>query len=186
MKNKVLAVVGMCGSGKTIAVEFFEKQGYEKVYFGGVIYDKMKEANIEITPDSQRVFRENLRQQYGMGVVAKILLPQIKKLQETSNVVLDGLYSWEEYKILKEECKEMKMLAIVTDKSLRYERIANRKDRPFTKEQAEERDRSEIENIGKAGPIAFADMYILNNGDENAYQKDLQKVVKQMEEEEWI
>ena len=137
MKHKVLAVVGMCGSGKSIAVDFFEKKGYQKVYFGGVIYEKMKEGKIEITPDSQRIFRENLRKKYGMGVVAKILLPKIKSLLEKGNVVLDGLYSWEEYEILKEEYKNMKVIAIIADKNIRYERIGKRKERPFKVEKAE-------------------------------------------------
>mgnify|MGYP004672591885 CR=1 FL=1 len=30
--NKVIAIVGMCGSGKSIASDYFEKIGYEKVY----------------------------------------------------------------------------------------------------------------------------------------------------------
>ena len=32
--NKIIAVVGMCGSGKSVAVEEFEKRGYKKIYFG--------------------------------------------------------------------------------------------------------------------------------------------------------
>ena len=40
--NKVIAIVGMCGSGKSIASDYFEKIGYEKVYFGGVNMDFLK------------------------------------------------------------------------------------------------------------------------------------------------
>lgn len=181
-ERKIIAVVGMAGSGKTIAVDFLEKKGYQKVYFGGVIYDKMREEKIEITPDSQRVFREKLRKEHGMGVVAKILLPKIKKLYEKGSVVLDGLYSWEEYKILEKEFKEIKMLAIITDKSIRYERIEKRKERPFTREEIVERDLAEIENSNKAGPIAYADYYISNNEDEKTYKEKLERFIKQMEE----
>ena len=28
--NKIVAVVGMCGSGKSVATELFEKYGYQK------------------------------------------------------------------------------------------------------------------------------------------------------------
>lgn len=183
MKNKVLAIVGMCGSGKTVAVDFFEKKGYQKVYFGGVIYDKMKEEKIPITKKTEQEFRENLRKKHGMGVVAQILLPKIKELKEKGNVVLDGLYSFEEYKILKEELKDIKVLSIITDKNIRYERIEKRKDRPYTKKEAIKRDIAEIENSNKAGPIAYADMYILNNENETNYEKSLEKLYKQMEEE---
>lgn len=182
MKHKILAIVGMCGSGKTTAVDFFEKKGYQKVYFGGVIYDKMKEQNIEINTESQKIFRENLRRKEGMGAVAKILLPKIKKLAQSGNVVLDGLYSWEEYQILKEAFDNITVLAIVSDKKIRYERIAKRIDRPFSKEEAIKRDISEIENSNKAGPIAYADAYIINNGNRNTYDKDLETLKKKLEE----
>ena len=104
--KKLLAIVGMSGTGKSVATTYLEDQGYKKIYFGGVIYDKMKEAGIEITPDSQKVFRENLRKDHGMGVVAKILLPKIEEAYSMGDTVLDGLYSWDEYLILKEKFQD--------------------------------------------------------------------------------
>lgn len=180
--NKIIAIVGMCGSGKSVACNYFENLGYKNVYFGGVIYDKMKEEGIEITPDSQKEFRENLRHEHGMGVVAKILLPKIEELSKNNNVVLDGLYSWDEYKILKEKFPKLLLIAIVTDKKIRYNRISIRKDRPFSKTEAIKRDIAEIEVSDKAGPIAYADFYILNNGDMNKYLKDLDNIKEQLEE----
>ena len=53
---------------------------------------------------------------------------------------------------------------MVVDKNLRYERVAKRPDRAFDSAAIRERDRSEIENLEKGGPIAAADYYILNNG----------------------
>ena len=94
--KKLIAIIGMSGTGKSVATTYLEDQGYKKIYFGGVIYDKMKEAGIEITPDSQKEFRENLRKDHGMGVVAKILLPKIEEAYSKGNTVLDGLYSWDE------------------------------------------------------------------------------------------
>ena len=41
--NKIVAIVGMAGSGKSIASSYFNNKGYSLVYFGGVIYEKMKE-----------------------------------------------------------------------------------------------------------------------------------------------
>ena len=70
--NKIVAIVGMAGSGKSIASSYFNNKGYNLVYFGGVIYEKMKEEGIEITPESQKEFREKIRKEHGMGVVAKL------------------------------------------------------------------------------------------------------------------
>ena len=57
--NKLIAVVGMAGSGKSIATDYLEKKGWTKIYFGGVIYDNMRKEGIEITPESQKEYREN-------------------------------------------------------------------------------------------------------------------------------
>ena len=158
--NKLIAIVGMSGSGKSYACDLLEEKGYKNVYFGGVIYDKMKEEGIEITPDSQKSFRENLRKEYGMGVVAMLLLDKIDALYKENNVVLDGIYSWDEYKILKEKFPALTMICIIIDKNLRYDRVEKRKDRPFNAEDIIKRDIAEIENSAKGGPIAYADYYI--------------------------
>ena len=45
--NKIIAIVGMCGSGKSIASEYYENLGWPKVYFGGVTMDVMKEQFVK-------------------------------------------------------------------------------------------------------------------------------------------
>lgn len=179
--NKIIAIVGMCGSGKSIATDILERRGWYKAYFGGITYKKMAEEGIERTPDSERIFRENLRKKYGPACYAKLLLPEIEEAIKKQDVVLDGLYSWYEYKYLQENLKEdFKLVCIVADKGLRYERIANRPDRPFDNVKAKERDLSEIENLYKGGPIAYADYYIFNNGTLEDYEKRLDEILKQI------
>ena len=46
---KIVAFVGLAGSGKSSAVEYLTEKGYPKVYFGGVIYKAMAEEGIEVT-----------------------------------------------------------------------------------------------------------------------------------------
>ena len=59
--NKLIAVVGMAGSGKSIATDYLKENGWTKIYFGGAVYDRMRKEGIEITPESQKEYRENLR-----------------------------------------------------------------------------------------------------------------------------
>jgi len=177
--NKIIAVVGMCGSGKSIACEYYEKLGFKKVYFGGVTMEKLKEANLEVNESNEKMIREGLRKEYGMGAYAVILLPRIEEYLKSGNVILDGLYSWDELKILKEKFKDnLVVLSIVVNKEYRYERLSIREIRPLSNSDAEKRDISEIENISKAGPIAFADYYILNNGNLDDYKKELDDITK--------
>ena len=179
--NKIIAIVGMCGSGKSIASEYFESIGYKKIYLGGITMDKLKEENLEVNPDNEKMMRERLRKEHGMAAYAILSIPKIEELLKTDNVVLDGLYSWDELKILKEKYPEIKVISIVVDKKLRYERLTTREIRPLTNEEAEKRDISEIENLAKGGPIAFADYYILNNEDMETYNSELEKIKKELE-----
>ena len=180
MKN-LIAIVGMCGSGKSIASEYFENIGYKKIYLGGITMDKLKEENLEVNPENEKMMRERLRKEHGMGAYALLSIPKIEQLIEQDNVVLDGLYSWDELKILKEKYPEIKVISIVLDKKTRYERLTTREIRPLTNEEAEKRDISEIENVAKGGPIAFADYYILNNENMERYIKELERIRKEIE-----
>lgn len=179
--NKIIAIVGMCGSGKSVASEILENKGYKRVYFGGVTMDKLKEKGLEVTPENEKMMREKLREDLGMGAFATILLPKIKELAQIDHVVLDGLYSWDEYKILNDEFgKQLVTIAIVCDKKIRYNRLKIREIRPLTKKEAEARDLAEIENIAKAPPIAYADYYIFNNGTLDNYRKRLDEILKEL------
>ena len=181
MKHNIIAIVGMCGSGKSVASDILEQKGYKKVYFGGVTMEKLKEAGLEVTPENEKMMQVKLREEHGMGAYAKLLLPRIKEYSITNDTVLDGLYSWDELKILKDEFgDDIKVIAIIADKDIRYDRLSKREIRPFTHEQAEQRDISEIENIKKGGPIAFADFYLYNNGDLEDYRKNLEKILRRM------
>ena len=179
--NKIIAIVGMCGSGKSVASDLLVEKGYQKVYFGGVTLTKLKEKGLEVTPENEKIMREKLREDLGMGAFAKILLPQIKELSSQGNVVLDGLYSWDEYKILDDELgKQMKTIAIICDKKIRYKRLSSREVRPLTKKEAQNRNPAEIENIAKAPPIAYADYFLFNNGTLEEYQKRLEEILKEI------
>ena len=176
--NKIVAIVGMCGSGKSVASDILVEKGWKKVYFGGVTMEKLKEEGLDVTPANEKMMRERLRAELGMGAYAKILLPRIKEYAEEGDTVLDGLYSWDELKILREELGDrLTVVAIVTDRKLRYERLSVREVRPFNNEEALYRDITEIENIAKAGPIAHADYYILNNGTVEEYAVRLEEIL---------
>jgi dephospho-CoA kinase len=162
--NKIFAIIGMCGSGKTEAVKYFEKNGYQKVYFGSVVLDELKKRKLSVNEKNERVVREDLRKVFGMGVMALKSIDKIRKLYAKGNVVIESLYSWEEFKIIKNEFGEsFRLLAIYTNKSLRYKRLGERVLRPLSRLESQSRDYSELENLNKGNPIAFADYTVINN-----------------------
>ena len=187
MENvKILAIVGMSGSGKSVVVDHLTKRGYPKIYFGGMIYKEMEKRGIERTEDgeSEKKFREEIRVTEGADWVVRQVIEEVRDLVAAGQkrIILDGVYSWTEYKILKHEFPgSMTFLAVVVDKALRYRRVAERPGRAFDFNAIRERDRSEIENLEKGGPIAAADYYVLNNGTEEELCKGVDKVLKEVE-----
>lgn len=173
--TKIIALVGLAGSGKSSAVEYLTEKGFPKIYFGGVIYKAMDEAGIEKTWDNQQQFREEIRRREGKDFVIKRVIKNIHDLINAgqNKIVLDGLYTWSEYKFLKHEFPgQVVVIAIVTPKYLRYQRMAKRIERPMQPHEVDQRDWSEIENLEKGGPIAIADYFIINDGSlEQLHQK---------------
>lgn len=164
---KLLAILGMSGSGKSSVVDYLTKRGVPKIYFGGMIYKEMEKRGIEITPETQGEFREMIRNTEGDDWVGRQVVTEAKDLISAGQkrIVLDGLYSWAEYKLFKHEFPGMlTSIAVVIPKSLRYERLARRPERPFSAAEIRDRDLSEIERLQKGAPIAMADYYILNDG----------------------
>ena len=182
---KILAVVGMSGSGKSTAIDYLIEKKIPKIYFGGIIYKAMAEAGIERTPDgeSEKKFREEIRETEGKDFVVKRAIAEAKNLIAAGQkrIVLDGVYTWSEYKILRKEFPtEMTVVAIVVPKALRRKRLAERPERPFNAQQAAERDRSEIENLEKGGPIAIADYYVDNSGTIKEFHENFAKLCKEI------
>ena len=178
---KLVAIVGMCGSGKSTAVDYLTERNVPKVYFGGVVINAVKEAGLEVNEANEKMIRESLREKEGKDFIVKRVIESAKKLIEAGQkrIVLDGLYSWTEYKALRQEfSNEMTVVAIVRPKALRRERLAKRPVRPLTPAEVAERDRSEIENLEKGGPIAIADYYVDNSGTIEEFHEAFGKLMK--------
>ncbi len=177
---KIVAFVGLAGSGKSSAVDYLTEKGYPKIYFGGILYKAMEEAGLEITWESQQAFREEIREREGKDFILKRAVKEARGLIDAGQkrIILDGLYTWSEYKILKHEFPgEITVIAIVTPKHLRKQRMANRPERPMTSEEVDQRDWAEIENIEKGGPIAIADHFIHNEGSLEKLHAEIDKVL---------
>ncbi|MCX6718017.1 MAG: AAA family ATPase [Candidatus Staskawiczbacteria bacterium] len=188
MANKIVFIVGMTGSGKSEVSDELIKNGFAYLRFGQLTLDIMKEKGLEVNEVNEKATREGLRKEHGMGAYATLNIPKFDELLKTSNVVGDGLYSWTEYKILKEKYGDlMYVLAVYAPPKIRYERLAGRKTtetdkdkrfRPLTEEEAKKRDYAEIENIEKGGPIAMADFTIQNTGTMEDLKNNVKKVIE--------
>jgi len=165
--KKIIAIVGMPGAGKTEAAEYLATKGIPFVRFGEITDEGLKALGLPIIQKNERVFREKLRQELGMAAYAIKMKPKIDKLlKDYYVIVLDGLYSWEEYLFLKKEFPNLILVNIFAEPLIRYERLSKRLIRPVYNQEARDRDIVELEKLNKGGPIAIADYTIENNSDD--------------------
>ena len=171
----IITAVGMPGSGKSVFAEELRRRGLPLIYFGGLVLKEVKDRGLPGTPENEKLVREELRARFGMDAMAQLALPQLRAKAGDGGKPcgIDGLYSFSEYKTLKEAFgDDLILVGIVAPKRLRYQRLAEREIRPLTYGEARARDIAEIENLEKGGPIAIADFYIHNHGDMAQFQAD--------------
>ena len=175
---KLVSIVGMTGAGKSEVARIFEEHNFTRIRFGDVTDEEMKKRGLEPSEKNERYIRELLRQEYGMSAYAKLNLPRINSALEHSPIVIDGLYSWEEYTFLKNYYGEdLCSVAVWAPPKVRYERLISRPERCLTLEEAVSRDKAEIENTNKGGPIAMADSTIINQSSLENLKKKVERII---------
>lgn len=190
MPNKIICIVGMAGAGKSLVSDELVKKGFAYLRFGQITLDEIKKQGLEVNEANEKKIREGFRKEYGMGAFASLNIPKLDTLVKDSHVAVDGLYSWSEYKILKEKYGDyLYVVAVYASPKLRYERLkdravegdAQRRFRNLDEEMARARDFAEIENLEKGGPIAMADFTILNTGTIEELKVKIEEVLKEIQ-----
>jgi len=178
---KVVSIVGMAGAGKSEVARLFEESGFIRIRFGDITDEEIKKRGLELNETNERYIREFLREEYGMAAYAKLNLPRIDEVSKYSDVVVDGLYSWEEYVFLKTYYGEgFYVVAVWASPKTRHERLMRRPERPLTLEEAISRDEEEIENTNKGGPIAMADFTIINESSLENLRKEARRIISRL------
>jgi len=176
--NPLLVLVGMAGSGKSTVARHLDRRGWRTMRFGEITMREVEARGLPINEPNEKAVREELRATHGMAAYAKLSLPDITEALASGPLLIDGLYSWAEYRYLKDRFgQRMHVLAVFTARALRYARLSQRAERPLTAQEAEQRDFAEIENLEKGGPIAIADSTILNNGTEEDMLAEVDKLL---------
>lgn len=178
---KVVSIVGMTGSGKSKVSRVFEENGFTRIRFGDVTDEEIEKRGLELNEENERYIRELLRKEHGMAAYAKLNQPRIDSAVKHSDVVIDGLYSWEEYTFLKAYYgKDFWVVAVWASPKTRYARLVSRANRRLTLEEAASRDRAEIENINKGGPIALADFTITNESSLEDLKREAERIITEL------
>lgn len=181
--KKVLVFVGMAGAGKSVCVDYLKAKGLPSAYFGGITLDEIKARDMEVNAASEKFVREDIRAKEGKGAYAVRIIKQVEEEFEKGHkyVVVDGLYSWTEYKIFKDSFGDAAVIiAVVAPQKIRHQRLFGRTIRPLTEEEARYRDYAEIENLEKGGPIANADYYLANENNVQELESHVEKMLPEI------
>ena len=180
-QKTIIAITGLPGSGKTEASDFFKKKDLPIISFGKIINDYVDQNKLEHTEETHKKLRMEFRQKYGKEAMAVLNKKKISDaLSKNAIVVIDGLHSWEEYLYLKKEFKDVRVyiLALYTEKSIRYSRIAKRKYRSHL--FGEERDVHELIDTNMGIIIALADYLVKNNFSTEEFNNKLELAYREV------
>ena len=178
---RLVSIVGMAGSGKSEVARVFEKRGFTRIRFGDITDKEIAKRGLELNEENERCVREQLREEHGMDAYAKLNLPRIDEALKQSDVVVDGLYSWEEYLVFKNYYGDnFCVIAVWSSPKTRHARLGVREKRGLAPAEAVSRDRAEIENLNKGGPIAVADFTIINETSLKDLIKESKRIISQL------
>ena len=175
---KVVSIVGMPGAGKSVVTALFRDHDFVPIRFGDITDEEVIKRGLPLNEENERKVREQIRKEYGMAAYALLNIPKIENTLRSSNVIVDGLYSWEEYTCLKDTFGEkLLVVAVWASPTTRYSRLAEREIRPLTADESSSRDYAEIEKLNKGAPIAMADFTIVNESSIDDVKQQVDKFI---------
>jgi dephospho-CoA kinase len=172
---KIFIIVGMPAAGKNIARLYAGSR--DMVYYstGDIVRAEVKMRGLEVDADTTSAVSDDLRGEDGMGVT-RLALEEILKTGAEEGF-LEGMRSWQEIELIREKADSV-VIAVLSPRSLRLERVCSRGRDDDSPVNFDERDQREIA-YGTGVPIALADAYILNTASMDEAISQLDAIVRQ-------
>ncbi|MHA2181621.1 MAG: AAA family ATPase [Promethearchaeota archaeon] len=172
---KILAIVGLPGSGKTTAIEAIKDLG-TVVTMGDIIRDEAQRRNIKPSGPNLGQIAQQLRQDGGPGIIAKHCVELINKMKEDI-IFVDGIRSLAEVSVFRKFWK-FPIIAITVNEKKRLRRLLKRfrSDDPNNLVELKERDLRELK-FGLDNVIREADYKIKNNSTVEELKKKTRIIV---------
>ena len=160
-RQKIIAVVGMPGSGKAILSKAASSRGIPLLVCGDVVREETKKRGLTPTPENTGKVMLAIRQEEGPAVVATRLVPKIAS-SHVPLIVVEGVRSMAEVEALRRDYTVV-IVAVHASPKTRYERLVarGRSDDPKSWQEFEERDSREL-GVGIGNVIALAQEMLVN------------------------
>jgi len=175
---RVIATVGLAGSGKGEFAAVAERAGVPVVTMGDVIRKECRERGLDPAEHHGEV-ASKLREEHGPAAIAEASLPHIESaLDDAETVVVDGIRSDTEVEIFRERFDDgFRLVGIEAPFELRRERIDDRRrDDTENGEGLAARDEREL-GFGLGEALDRADVTIENTGTLEAFRTEVREVL---------
>ena len=177
----VVGLAGMPGSGKSLVVAAARLAGYDVVVMGDVVRGEAKDRRLELTPKNIGEVMLELREKFGVGVVADRCIGKIER-KRSGKVIVDGIRSLSEVEVFKKHFSKFSLIAVYSSSEARFNRLyrRHRSDDPDGWELFHERDMREL-GVGLGNAIVMAEHMIVNENNRNAAKASAKRVLRSIE-----
>jgi dephospho-CoA kinase len=177
----VVGLAGMPGSGKSLAVETAQLEGYAAVAMGDVVREETQKRGLDINPKNMGKVMLELREKGGKRIIAERCIPKIEQ-KESGKVIVDGLRSLDEAEAFKARFPKFSLMAIHASPETRFNRLYRRRreDDPDEWELFRERDMREL-SVGLGNTIATAEYLIVNENNKNETKAKVRETLHKVE-----
>jgi dephospho-CoA kinase len=161
---KILGIVGMPGSGKSVAANVGKTLGFSIIVMGNAVREEAARRGLKLTPESLGRVMIEMREEEGAAVVAK---RSIAKLAGGSDgrIIIEGVRSLAEVEEFRKHFPTFELLSIHASPKTRFRRIfkRGRSDDSMDRHAFAVRDGREL-MVGLGSAIAMADHVINSEG----------------------
>lgn len=181
----IIGITGAFGSGKTTVSQYLNKKSFIKLTLSSFLEEEARKRNhTNITRKILQDIGNEWREKKGPGVLVKKALNEVKVNFDTK-IVIDGIRNIGEIEELRLSSKRFKLLGIIADRRIRFERIKESKKREgLSWEQFEKLDyrdlgvNESVKGLQVALCTMLSDVFILNNGTIEDFYKKIDEFLK--------
>jgi dephospho-CoA kinase len=177
---RAVALTGMPGAGKSLAVEVAAGLGIPVVRMGDAVWEEVGARGLPLTNEHVGKVASEMRERHGPGVWAERTIERIRKLNPPQ-VVIDGVRSLAEVEVFRARLgADFLLVAIHAAPRTRLKRLLarHRADDVKSEEEFRARDARELA-WGIGSVIALADVVVENEGAPERLQGAVRAILKQ-------
>ena len=166
----IIGLTGSLAAGKGVVSDFLKEKGFVYLSLSDELREIARQRKIELTRENLQNLGNQMREENGSGVLAKLVSDKIKN-QKYTNAIVDGIRNPAEISELR-KLKNFFLVCVDAPQEIRFKRMQerNRESDPkiwedFLKVDARDKGEGESESGQGAGKcMEQADFNLINDG----------------------